>query len=166
MIRASAASSGALSASDHRARDIREARRVRRARWVAAGRAATGLFALVDPRWALVPSERGSTSARRVMRVLGARHLLQAGVEAVAPTPTVLAIGAGVDAVHAVTCLGFAVLGGARWRHGVLLNAVTALGFCAATAATARTHRGNGETRTEEVPRQDDYQGALHEPVS
>ena len=160
MIRASAASSGALSASDHRVRDIREARRIRRARWVAAGRAATGLIALVEPRWALVPSQRGSTAARRVMRILGARHLLQAGMEAAAPTPTVLAIGAGVDVVHAVTCLGFAVLGDTRWRHGVLVNAVTALGFCAATAATALTHHGNATPPSHEPLRSDDHQGA------
>jgi hypothetical protein len=72
------------------------------------------------------------------MRVLGARHLTQASVEIARPVPVVLKLGAGVDAVHALSCLGFAVLGDARWRHGVLVNALAALIFCGATAATAR----------------------------
>jgi hypothetical protein len=137
---------------------IADQRRVRRARWVAAGRAATGLFALLDPQRALVPSQRASTAARRVVRVLGARHLVQAGVEAAIPTPTVLTIGAGVDAVHAVTCLGFAAFGGARWRREALVNAVTALGFCAVTATTARTHTAHPPTPGS--PRPIAYQGA------
>lgn len=118
-----------------------EQRRVRRARQLAAVRATMGLLCLVAPRKALVASQRESPAARRVMRVLGARHLTQAAIEAAQPTPTVLKAGAGVDAVHALTCLGFAVIGGARWRRGVLLNAASALGFCAATAATARDHQ-------------------------
>jgi hypothetical protein len=124
-----------------RDRESRETARVRRARRVAAGRAGIGMFCLANPTRALVPSQRASSAARRVMRILGARHLAQAAIEAAHPSPTVLRVGAGVDAVHALTCLGFGVLGAPRWRHGALLNAVSALGFCAVTAATARTHR-------------------------
>jgi hypothetical protein len=109
----------------------------RPARWVAIARAGVGLCCLGAPRRLLPATERDSLAARRVMRVLGARHLVQAGVEMARPTPAVLALGAGVDAVHALSCLGFAVVGGARWRRGVLLNALGALGFCAATAITA-----------------------------
>ncbi|MBA2323204.1 MAG: hypothetical protein H0V92_03995 [Pseudonocardiales bacterium] len=123
---------------------------------MAAGRTATGLFALLDPERALVASERDSTAARGVMRILGARHLLQAGVEAAVPTPTVLKVGAAVDAIHALTCLGFAVVGGARWRHGVLVNAVIAIGFCAVTAATARAPGADTAPNT----RSDRHQGA------
>jgi hypothetical protein len=72
------------------------------------------------------------------MRILGVRHVLQAGAEFARPSPIVLALGAGVDAIHALTCLGFAVIGDSRWRHGVLVNAATATAFGAATAATAR----------------------------
>jgi hypothetical protein len=145
------------------ARTGRETRRVRRARGVAAVRAGIGLFCLISPDKALVSSQRGSLAARRVMRILGARHLLQAAVEAAQPTPAVLKVGAGVDAVHALSCLGFAVIGGARWRHGVLLNTVCALGFCAATAATARTHRPDPPTDdrcTHPRHRADNHQGA------
>ena len=116
-------------------------RRVRRARAVAALRAGVGAFCLLAPQRALVASERDSPAARRVMRILGGRHLLQAGVELVRPSPVVLILGAGVDAIHALTCLGFVVIGDARWRHGVLVNAAAATGFSAATAATARTTR-------------------------
>lgn len=147
-------------------RTRREHRRVRRARWVAATRAGVGLFCLVAPRRALVSSERQSPAARRVMRILGARHLAQAAVEAAQPTPTVLRCGAGVDAVHGLSCLGFAVCGGARWRHGVLVNAAAAFGFCAVTAATARTSHPHTFTRivtrivTHDNGRCDNHQGA------
>jgi hypothetical protein len=112
-------------------------RHTRAARWVATARAGVGLCCLLAPHRLLPAGERDSAATRRVMRVLGARHLAQAGVEMARPTPAVLALGAGVDALHAVSCLGFAVLGGARWRRGVLLNAGGALGFCVATATTA-----------------------------
>jgi hypothetical protein len=128
-----------------------EQRRVCRARQVAAVRAGMGLLCLVAPGKALVASQRGSPVARRVMRILGARHLTQAAIEGSRPTAPVLMVGAGVDAVHALTCLGFAVIGGARWRHGVLLNAGCALGFCVATAATARTRRRDTPTRGRSV---------------
>ena len=41
--------------------------------------------------------------ARRVARVLGARHLIQATISSLAPLPGVLAAGAAVDAVHAAS---------------------------------------------------------------
>ena len=54
-----------------------------------------------------VPSRR----TRRVAQVLGARHLVQAGISAFAPAPGVLAAGAGVDSLHAASMLVLAMFG-------------------------------------------------------
>lgn len=50
-----------------------------------------------------------SRRARRVAQVLGARHLIQAGVSAFAPGPGVLVAGAAVDSVHAASMLVLAI---------------------------------------------------------
>ena len=47
--------------------------------------------------------------ARRVAQILGARHLIQAGIGAFAPGPGVFVMGAGIDSVHAVSMLGLAL---------------------------------------------------------
>jgi hypothetical protein len=47
---------------------------------------------------------------RRVARLLGARHLIQAAVTALAPVPSVLAAGAGADALHAASMIMLAAV--------------------------------------------------------
>jgi hypothetical protein len=47
---------------------------------------------------------------RRVARLLGARHLIQAAVSAFAPAPGVLAAGAGADALHAASMIMLAAV--------------------------------------------------------
>lgn len=53
---------------------------------------------------------RQTALARTVLRVLGARHVLQATVTALRPTRIVLAGGAGLDGLHALTALALAIL--------------------------------------------------------
>jgi hypothetical protein len=66
-----------------------------------------------------------------VARVLGARHLLQSALTAAAPTGSLLAAGAAVDAVHAGTDVGLAAVS-PRWRRIALVDAVIAAAFAAA----------------------------------
>jgi hypothetical protein len=58
--------------------------------------------------------------ARRVARLLGARHLVQAAVAAFVPAPDVFVLGAEVDAVHAVSMALLAPAGGAAGRAATL----------------------------------------------
>ena len=58
----------------------------------------------------------------RIMRVLGARHLLQATAEDVFGD-SALRLGVWIDGLHAVTAFGFACVN-ARWRRAALSDAV------------------------------------------
>lgn len=62
--------------------------------------------------------------ARRVARVLGARHLIQAAVSSLAPLPGVLAAGAAVDAVHAASMVALAAADRGS-RRAALTDALT-----------------------------------------
>ncbi len=70
------------------------------------------------------------TASRRVLRVLGVRHLLEAVVEA-RRGPTVRRAGAVVDLVHSMTAVGFGVAD-RRWRRPALADAAVASGFAVA----------------------------------
>ncbi|MHA6783264.1 hypothetical protein ACVGOW_20060 [Pseudonocardia saturnea] len=109
----------------------------------AAARAVWGvvLLAVPDAVFALATRHRAGEPrrARVVLRVLGARHLVQAGLVTLRPRSWVLTASASVDGVHAATCLGLAALD-RRWRRPVLIDAAVATAFCLATARTAR-HR-------------------------
>lgn len=85
-----------------------------------------------------LPSRR----ARRVARVLGARHLIQAALTAAAPEPAVLEIGGQLDAVHTASMLLLAAVSPAG-RRAALTDALTeaalaAAGFWASAAARDR----------------------------
>jgi hypothetical protein len=79
-----------------------------------------------------IPSQR----ARRVARLLGARHLVQAALTYVAPQPGVFAAGGQVDAVHAASMLLLAAADQAG-RRAALTDAVTEAAFAAAGFAAA-----------------------------
>jgi hypothetical protein len=79
---------------------------------------------LATGRW---PSRR----ARRVAQVLGARHLVQAGVSAFAPGPGVLVAGAGVDGLHAASMLVLAMFDRGT-RRAALTDGLTEALFAAA----------------------------------
>jgi hypothetical protein len=78
--------------------------------------------------------------------VLGLRNLVQSLIELARPGRLVLTGAALVDAVHAVSFLGFAaVRPDPRWRRAVVLNVATASLFSAATVSTLRTPRHPSE---------------------
>lgn len=91
-------------------------------------RGAWGLACVVAPA-AIVQTVGGVPADHRavvVTRVLGARHLVQAGFTAVAPGPAVLAAGTWVDVVHALTALGFAGVDRHRARLSLIDAAIAA----------------------------------------
>ena len=102
-------------------------------------RAANGVLLLAAPGPTLHATVHGrdDRAARMVTRILGARHIVQAGLTGLRPGPTALWIGATVDALHAATALGLAALDADR-RRAALGNALSALLFAAAAAALAR----------------------------
>jgi hypothetical protein len=64
---------------------------------------------------------------RRVMRVLGARHLVQAGVEYRLGWRA-RRIGTGVDLLHGATSVGFGIVN-PPWRRAAFTDAIVATGF-------------------------------------
>jgi len=66
---------------------------------------------------------------KRIMRVLGARHVLQATAEHVFGDRA-LRLGVWVDGLHAVSSYGFACVD-ARWRRAALADAAITTGFAA-----------------------------------
>ncbi len=82
-----------------------------------------------------------------VARVLGARHIVQAVLSGVRPSPEVLAMGAWVDVAHASTAFAFAATDRERARAG-LIDGTLALGWgyggvhdLGRAAATAPRHQ-------------------------
>jgi hypothetical protein len=73
---------------------------------------------------------------KAIMRVLGARHLVQAGAEHLFGVEA-LRVGACVDALHALTGFGFAVAD-ARWRRAALVDAMITSGFAAVGMSQGR----------------------------
>ena len=73
---------------------------------------------------------------RAVLRLLGARHLLQAAVTTAMPTPPVLRCGASVDAAHAASMM-VAALDRCRRRTAVA-EMLCASGFTIAGVRAAR----------------------------
>lgn len=103
-------------------------------------RAAWGAVLLTAP--ACLTGRTGQSGqppeARRrwVIRVLGARHVLQAAVTAWRPTPAVLAAGAATDVLHAASMAALALCD-ARWRGRAAADAVLASCFAIASAHEA-----------------------------
>ncbi len=111
---------------------------------VVLARAAWGvaLATVPDRILGLTQPERPDTPvASRLLRVLGVRHLVQAGVEALAAAPAVHYLGAAADGLHALSGVGLALLD-PRWRRAALIEGAIASAFGLATALTAGTDRG------------------------
>ena len=72
-----------------------------------------------------------SRRACRVAQLLGARHLAQTALTAVAPRPAVFAAGGQVNAVHAASMLLMAAAGDSG-RRAALTDALTEAVFAAA----------------------------------
>ncbi len=73
--------------------------------------------------------------ARRVVRLLGARDLLQAAVTAIHPSPTVLLGGGGVDLLHGASMVWLAMV--APERRRAALASATVAGILAGLQLTA-----------------------------
>ena len=103
-------------------------------------RAVTGAARLAFPALSLpgINAGRLSLGGRRVVRVLGARQVAQAGLTGRTPTRAVLWLGAEVDAAHAASMVGLAVCC-RRYRRAALGDAAVA-GTLAAAGAWAALH--------------------------
>lgn len=80
-----------------------------------------GAALLAAPRTVL-STIHGVDADRRavvVTRILGARHLAQAGLSGLNPSPEVLAAGTWVDGVHSLTAVGLAAVDRHRARAAV-----------------------------------------------
>jgi hypothetical protein len=101
-----------------------------RIRATAAVRAGWAVILLTMPERLLRADGGGPVPAAAiaVVRVLGVRHLLQAGASAALPTGSVAGLGALVDTVHAGSCVGLAV-GSRRWRRSALFDVLVEAGF-------------------------------------
>jgi hypothetical protein len=73
---------------------------------------------------------RTGARATAVSRILGARHLTQATLSGVDPSPELLAAGVWVDRVHATTAIALAAVDAGR-RRAALIDAGMAAGWAA-----------------------------------
>jgi hypothetical protein len=86
------------------------------------------------------PGTEASPAARTVARILGGRHIVQAVLSAMRPTPAVLAAGAGTDVLHSASMIALAALDRPRRRLG-LSDSLVAATFAAGSWALARRGR-------------------------
>ncbi len=110
-------------------------------------RAAWGAALLIGPGFVLehVHGVRADSRSIAVARVLGARHVAQAALSGIRPTPAALALGVWADAAHAGTGLIFAAADRARAR-AALIDAAVAAGWAAA-GLYALTRRSGSRPR-------------------
>jgi hypothetical protein len=92
------------------------------------GRAAWGAALLTAPRPVMSQVHHLQTDTKSLVtaRILGGRHLAQAALSGIQPTPEVLAMGVWVDSVHALSAVGLALADGSRARAGLTDAAVAA----------------------------------------
>jgi hypothetical protein len=91
----------------------------------------TALVLAPGPAIRLATGRLPTRRACLVAQVLGARHLVQATLTTIAPTPLVLAVGGQVDAVHTVSMLMLAAVSRAG-RRAALTDALAEAAFAAA----------------------------------
>ncbi|HEX7744749.1 MAG TPA: hypothetical protein VF462_05760 [Micromonosporaceae bacterium] len=104
-------------------------------------RAIWGATLLGAPRPVLhVLGGRQTPLARMILRVLGARHLVQATVTALHPSRAVLAGGAGLDGLHALTDLALAVLDPSQKRLALTDAGIAATWIGLDLRAARRAH--------------------------
>jgi hypothetical protein len=68
-----------------------------------------------------------AVASRLVLRILGVRHLLQAGIE-LQSWPRWRRAGSNIDALHAASAAAFSVAS-RQWRHAALADASIAASF-------------------------------------
>lgn len=115
---------------------------------IAAAQLGIGILLTRRTRWALrllgYPDD--TLAARSVVRVLGARHLVQ-GIVVVRGDRKALWGGAAVDVLHALTCLAYAKRSSDGRRAG-LRSAAVALSLALAETAAARQPKDTGTRET------------------
>ena len=84
-------------------------------------RAAWGVALLIAPRRVLTDIHHVTVDRKSLViaRILGVRHLTQAFLSGLSPSPEVLAMGVWVDLAHAGTALGLAGADRSRARAGL-----------------------------------------------
>jgi hypothetical protein len=92
---------------------------------VVQGAAGIGLSARPHSATAAVGIRDPHAPPAWLVRVLGTRMAVQAGVQLCRPTPEVAWIGSAVDAAHALSMIGVAALS-RRYRRGALMSAAIA----------------------------------------
>jgi len=116
-----------------------------RAETVLAGvRAGYGAIQLAVPGYSAEQQLGGPLDATtlRVVRVLGARQITQAGLALAFSGGPWPGLGAGVDALHALSMIPL-VLATPRWRRPALVSGLTAAAFAGAGVLAARRIPGN-----------------------
>jgi hypothetical protein len=118
-----------------------------RFRYIELVRAGWGVVLVVAPRTVLsrIPGARVQPKSVAVSRILGVRHLVQACLSGVAPSPEILAAGVWVDLVHSMTAFGLAVTDH-RYIRAAMVDSVVAAAWSAAgfyDLRTAKVPAGN-----------------------
>ena len=96
-----------------------------------------GLAARPDAATALLGIRDRHAPPAWLVRVLGARMVVQAGVQLVRPTPAIAWTGVTVDATHAASMVAVAALS-RRYRRGALASGAMAAASSLIVAAAAR----------------------------
>lgn len=111
----------------------------RAARAVAVGRAVVGAMMLSQPARVARLLDAAPAGSHPVLRVLGARHLLEALAIVVRSTRDVVGAGIVVDATHVLSCL---LLGAVSLEHRrpALRDAAVGSGVLLATRLTLPEH--------------------------
>jgi len=100
------------------------------------------LLARGDAVWRAVEGRAPDDMERFATRVLGGRHVVQGGVQLVAPRAS-SGVVARVDVLHALSMAPLAVASPPR-RRAAVLSGTVALASAALTRASHRTRRGPG----------------------
>ncbi len=107
-------------------------------------RAGYGLIQLAMPGYSAEQQLGGplDPATLRVVRVLGARQVTQAGLALAFPAEPLLGLGVGVDALHALSMVPV-VAAAPRWRRPALVSGLMATAFAVAGVLAARRVPGN-----------------------
>lgn len=120
----------------------------------------TLLLAAPGPVFRLYTGHRADRVTRAVVRILGARHLVQGIVTAGNPGPIVLAVGAQVDLAHVASMLGLAVLDQRRRRAGLVdAAAAGAFAFTGGPGWSGAGHLAPGRERPRRAGRPPAHRG-------
>ena len=96
------------------------------------------------PVYCVAVGQQPDARVRAVMRILGARHLIQAVAVGAVPTSTALHLGAGVvDALHSVSMIALAIADRRRRRPAAMDAVIAGLFAGMEFAAAGRRKRGS-----------------------